>query len=424
MSLATNVAEIARTMRLFVEPGQLGECRIIQTSGSTSGFYFRLDQIDEAAQLAATFDRTAKGIYLVMNEIDPATLDGRGCLSILDRGLIKDANITRRRWLLIDFDPSSPARGAGDSATGEEKSAAFALREVAFEKLRGLGFGEAVCCDSGNGGHLLFRVDLPNDEAAHTLIRTFLAVLAKRLSTDQVSVDTAVHNAAESPSSTVRSLARAETDRPDRPHRVSMIQSVSDCTSYIVPRELIESVIKELTGTADDLFIAPQNGHQRDIIAGINWPEKLILPETFPVGERHDTMLKIAGAVRSFGANETAIAEILRTFNRTRCGQGKSDDELQKIARDYSAKDCNLSMKALIESDDQAKFENAERQQKLKQSLESANKRIASDDDPNEIILKLQVDLRAAWADGSADLQKNDIRGTRRGRSSHRVPGR
>ena len=40
-----NAPEIARTMRLFVAPGQLGEVRIIRRTGGTMGFFFAFDQI-------------------------------------------------------------------------------------------------------------------------------------------------------------------------------------------------------------------------------------------------------------------------------------------------------------------------------------------------------------------------------------------
>lgn len=129
-----DVAEIARTLRLFGGPGQLGEVRIIPPDKSQSprGFFFWHEEIDQAARLAAKHDPKSKGIYVVMNEIDPAILDGRKTLEIL-HSLTKDADITKRQFILIDFDPTSPDRGADDSSTDEEKTAAIELREVVYE---------------------------------------------------------------------------------------------------------------------------------------------------------------------------------------------------------------------------------------------------------------------------------------------------
>ncbi len=188
------------------------------------------------------------------------------------------------------------------------------------------------------------------------------------------------------------------------------IQSVPDGDDGVVTCELIEAVLKELAGPGADLFSesrAENNGDATgNLIDGFTARPKLILPETFPAGGRHDMLLKVAGAVRSFGADAVEITEILRVINRTRCSGGKPDDELQKIARDYAVKDCNLSMKVLIESDDQGKVEAAERQQKLKRSIEQAFKRLASGDDPGDVILK----LRNVIEDVTAQIQPQMFR--------------
>lgn len=395
-------AEFARTMKLFVGPGQFGEVRVIQKSGGTSGFFFRFDEIDAAAELAATFDSSAKGIYIVMNEINSATLDGRDTLTILFGGLTKDAHITRRRWILIDFDPASPERGPEDSSTDDEKSAAMELREVVSEYLRGHGFPEAICCDSGNGGHLLFQVDLPNDEASHTLVKSLLAALAARFSTNEVAVDISVHNAARI-TKLYGSTARKGQDRPDRPHRVSMIQSVPDCDDAILTAQTITAVLSELSGTGGgSLFDQPHNetnGHSGNL-SGITLTQpKLILPETFPVGGRHEQLVRLAGAVRSFGANETELGEILRVFNRTRCGNAKPADELAKIAHDFAVKDCNLTMRALIECQSDEQLNSAQRQQSLKLALTQGLKRLSEGRELGEVTNYINTAIGTLTAD-------------------------
>lgn len=80
-------------------------------------------------------------------------------------------------------------------------------------------------------------------------------------------------------------------------------------------------------------------------------------------------MTRLAGAMRSIGSNEVEILAILRTFNQTRCGNGKPDDELASIARDYATKDVNLPMKALMECQSDEQIASAEREQKLKHAL-------------------------------------------------------
>ena len=374
----TVVNEIAATLPHFVPAGYFGEIRVIG-SGAPFGFYFGHDCIPQAAALAAEYSRTAKGVYFVMNRIAPALSERPQLVKTFT--LTTDADIVRRIMLLIDFDPSSPERGTNDSATDAEKEAARLKMEEVFEWLQALGFPEPVFADSGNGWHLLFAIDLPNDEESHRLIRDVLQALSKRFSDDQVAVDISVHNASRI-TKLYGTAARKGVDRTDRPHRPSKLVSVPE-DMWVVSAELIvaatQAALAEATpATADgSLFDRPAapriNGGNLD---GFTPTPKLILPETFPVGGRHDLLLKVAGAMRSFGATETEILAALREFNRTRCGGQKPDDELQKIARDYARRDCNLSMKALIECATPEQVESAEQQQKLRHALQHGLKKL------------------------------------------------
>ena len=208
-----NVGEIGRTLRLFIAPGDVGEIRVI---GGTApfGIFFPHDDIDKAAKLAASYSVTAKGVYVVLNRIDPA-LSTRPKL-IDATVLTKDADIIRRHWLLIDFDPSSPERGANDSATDQEKEAARLRMEECFEWLCERGFPEPVFADSGNGWHILFRIDLPNDEDSGRLVKAFLHALSKRFSDDHVGVDISIPTRAASRSCTARRHARVAIGLTDR----------------------------------------------------------------------------------------------------------------------------------------------------------------------------------------------------------------
>jgi P4 family phage/plasmid primase-like protien len=84
------------------------------------------------------------------------------------------SDIERRVWLLIDCDPP---RQAKTNATAEEKQAAREQAEQIREWLRSQGWPEPILADSGNGWHLLFRIELPNDNASKALLEKFLARL-------------------------------------------------------------------------------------------------------------------------------------------------------------------------------------------------------------------------------------------------------
>src|SRR5712691_8601836 len=175
-----DVNEIAATLRLFVPPGEIGEIRAFKDRIPKGGFYFDHTEIEQAAALAVKMNKTA-GVFLILNRIKPddPDLNQRPRLRIIFE-LTKDENIVRRLWLLIDFDPTSPERGAEDSSTDAEKEVARQRMNDCYDWLRDRYWPEPIVADSGNGWHLLFRIDLPNDDESHRLIREFLNALSKR----------------------------------------------------------------------------------------------------------------------------------------------------------------------------------------------------------------------------------------------------
>jgi hypothetical protein len=61
--------------------------------------------------------------------------------------------------------------------------------------LQGQGWPEPMTVDSGNGGHVLYRIDLPNDQASTELLKFCLEALAFRFSGNVVMVDCTTYNA-------------------------------------------------------------------------------------------------------------------------------------------------------------------------------------------------------------------------------------
>nr|VFJ48120.1 MAG: hypothetical protein BECKFM1743A_GA0114220_1005515 [Candidatus Kentron sp. FM]VFJ48795.1 MAG: hypothetical protein BECKFM1743C_GA0114222_1006315 [Candidatus Kentron sp. FM]VFK20793.1 MAG: hypothetical protein BECKFM1743B_GA0114221_107312 [Candidatus Kentron sp. FM] len=54
---------------------------------------------------------------------------------------------------------------------------------------------EPLVAESGNGCHLLYPFDLPNDAESRDLVKGALAGLAQRFDTETATVDQAVFNA-------------------------------------------------------------------------------------------------------------------------------------------------------------------------------------------------------------------------------------
>jgi hypothetical protein len=80
---------------------------------------------------------------------------------------------------VIDLDPCRPS---GIPSTDVELASAIERRTAVATFLGEMGFPEPVVAMSGNGGHLLYAVDLPNDETVRDLYIACLAALAARFS--------------------------------------------------------------------------------------------------------------------------------------------------------------------------------------------------------------------------------------------------
>ena len=85
-----------------------------------------------------------------------------------------DADMLSRTWLLVDLDPP---RTAGTNSTDVEKRAAREQAERVRAYLKSRDWPEPMLCDSGNGWHLQYRIELPNDDHATELVRGVLVRL-------------------------------------------------------------------------------------------------------------------------------------------------------------------------------------------------------------------------------------------------------
>ena len=168
---------------------------------------------------AVQFNQGSKGIYWLMN---PLPIEWRGSPA-------KDGDIVRRRWLLIDCDPK---RKGTVSSTDEEKEAARQTMISVEAYLADCGWPAPIIADSGNGFHLLYRIDVPGDDAG--LVHRVLKALAKRFDCDAVSLDTKVANASRI-CKLYGTVSRKGESTAERPHRVSTIQTIPELATTANP---------------------------------------------------------------------------------------------------------------------------------------------------------------------------------------------
>jgi len=225
-------AEISRAVRTLTVPGQVVELRII--GGRIASGYF--DRPDELIESALSFDEYAnQGVYITLNPIRSALLSRRAnrVKSYLTKSdpATADEDITARRWLPVDIDPVRPS---GISSSDEEHQAALDRARDIAAFLACLGFADPVIGDSGNGAHLLYRIDLPNDETSRSLVAACLQTLDIRFSDEVAHVDCANSNASRI-WKLYGTMARKGDSTAERPHRRSCLISVPQTIQVISP---------------------------------------------------------------------------------------------------------------------------------------------------------------------------------------------
>jgi hypothetical protein len=184
-------------------------------------------------------------IYYTLNECNTALLARRAKNTIHDqiKETTSDWDIVRRRWFFIDFDPKRPK---GVSSTKEEKSAAQQVMVKVVKALRKRGWPEPVIALSGNGYHLLFRVDQPNNSETTDLFKSCLGVIAGKFNSDAVEIDRKVFNASRI-TKAYGSLAAKGADTSERPHRYSRILRAPPDIG-VVTRERLEALAGMVAG--------------------------------------------------------------------------------------------------------------------------------------------------------------------------------
>jgi hypothetical protein len=224
LSPTTPRDEILRTCRLLMASGNVHEVRIPKAGrrGTITGYF---DDAERLANVVVAIDGTVPGIYLTLNPCNPALL-ARAANRLQEHAQVttSDADILRRRWLLIDFDPVRPA---GISSTNVEHGRAISAACGAWDDLRGAGFPDPVVADSGNGAHLLHRLHLPNDSGATDLVKGILAGVAARCASDDIAVDQTVFNAGRI-TKLYGTMACKGDNVVERPHRRSRLLEIPD----------------------------------------------------------------------------------------------------------------------------------------------------------------------------------------------------
>ena len=272
MSNASYNAIIADTTKLLVDAcqvrdglaailagGQVIEVRCLKATTVGDRYprilsgYFN-DPAKVAAELAKL--KSARGVYYTPNVINPALMArASNRLQPADKGdSTADHDVLDRRWLLIDADPDRPA---GISSSDDEHEAALARCRTIAEDSGNEGWPMPVVADSGNGGHLMYRIDLPADDGG--AVAAFLKGLARRYDGNGVKIDLSVHNPARI-WKVPGTLACKGDDTPDRPHRRACLINVPAALKVVSLAQMraLAAEVEPATTEAEPAGIAEQ----------------------------------------------------------------------------------------------------------------------------------------------------------------------
>ena len=274
---SARVAEIRRSLELLHKPGSTFEIRVlgIPSRGkpyNASGYF---NDHAKAAEMAYEYDRRgAAGVYVTTNPVLPALL-ARAANRMVDypKHSTADTEIVKWRRLFIDIDPDRPT---GIAATEDERQAAVELGSEIEDVLRNRGWSYPLLVDSGNGGYLLYSVDLPNTDEITALIKRFYAGLQTLIDGKRPAhIDAGVFNAAR----IIRiggTTNRKGDSTPDRPHRrCEYREPIAECPIETISPELIQAVAdlapQPATKPATATHANDDDGHYRSRLDVARW---------------------------------------------------------------------------------------------------------------------------------------------------------
>ncbi|ESU34156.1 hypothetical protein G3A_02490 [Bacillus sp. 17376] len=228
---------IMESLSILKSEEEVTELRILKTSKGTVSGYFNDNK--ELAENAEDYDKNVPAIYFTLNPVKSDLLS-RAANRVVQRAKLTtaDADIDCRRWIPIDFDPVRPA---GISSTDDEHQAALTMAKEVQQFLTEKGWCEPIFADSGNGAHLLYPINLPNDDESKERIKTALETLDFLFSNEAVNIDKGVFNAARI-WKLYGTMACKGEHTEERPHRLSKI---INC-----PKELKEVSVEQLKALA------------------------------------------------------------------------------------------------------------------------------------------------------------------------------
>ena len=148
------------------------EIRLFRPSGVAVGYF---DSEEAALRTIENEPSQYKAAYFTLNPIKlPDSIPVNPQALTPSRNTAGDSDIARRVRCSLTLTRLAPL---APTAREAEKQVAREQAERVREYLRNRNWPEPMLCDSGNGWHLIYCIDLPNDDSSTELVRGVLARL-------------------------------------------------------------------------------------------------------------------------------------------------------------------------------------------------------------------------------------------------------
>ena len=316
---------IRRWLAKFSHPDQLIAVWVKGHGGRNSGGFYKSSELSQLVRDVAQWSGNAIGVHWSINPVDHKLLDRADHRLCSGLGPPKDCDVLQRRFLPIDIDPKRPTDA---SATDLEKQRAYDTAMQVRSHLTKLGWPEPAMIDSGNGFYLLYRIDLPTDDAG--LVKGVLRYLSKHFSNDHVEIDTSVAN----PGRVLKipgTMACKGSNTAERPYRISRVLKMPTGDLSIVPLGCLQAI-------ASHSILAPTNRrkHTDETV-----PPRVVeqarryvtkMPSAISGQRGHNALLLVASRIVvgfNIPATSDSALQLMLEFNE-RCAPPWSDDDLRR----------------------------------------------------------------------------------------------
>lgn len=246
MKININAEEVKRALELLKPNDELFEIRGIKGKENISGYFTNAENAINALESYNFRDTANWQIYFSLNKINTACYSREQCNKFISSNYgnklitTSDNDILNYEWLLLDFDTERPS---GTSSSNEELEKSHQKAVNVYQTLKEYGFSEPITALSGNGYHLLYKVNFENTPENVQLVKSFLGTLNRLYSDNMVKIDTSVFNPARI-CKLYGTIAAKGTPTAERPHRQAKILTVPAELSE-TSRDLLQSFVNE-----------------------------------------------------------------------------------------------------------------------------------------------------------------------------------